>query len=77
VIGWLFDTNVVSTFMNPKGAPTVKAWAATQNASRLFLSIFALAEYDKGIFNLPDDHPNRPRFIAARDGLGPASPAGS
>jgi hypothetical protein len=28
-----------------------------------------LAEYNKGIFNLPDDHPNRPRFIAARDGL--------
>ena len=32
-------------------------------------SILALAEYDKGVFNLPDDHPNRPRFIAARDGL--------
>ena len=28
-----------------------------------------MAEYDKGVFNLPDDHPNRPRFIAARDGL--------
>jgi hypothetical protein len=36
-----------------------------------------LAEYDKGIFNLPDDHPNRPRLIAVRDGLAAASPAGS
>jgi predicted nucleic acid-binding protein len=69
VIGWLLDTNVISTIINPNGAPTVKVWAATQNESRFFLSILALAEYDKGIFSAPDDHPNRPRFSAARDGL--------
>ena len=69
MIGWLLDTNVISTIINPNGAPTVKAWAAAQNESRFFLSILALGEYDKGIYNLPDDHPNRPRFIAARDGL--------
>jgi len=28
-----------------------------------------LGEYDKGIHNVSDDHPNRLRFIAARDGL--------
>ena len=28
-----------------------------------------MAEYDKGIHNVPDDHPQRPRFIAARDGI--------
>jgi predicted nucleic acid-binding protein len=44
-------------------------WAATQNESRFFISILALAECDKGIFNLPDNHPNRPWFIAAREGL--------
>jgi len=27
VIGWLLDTNVISTIINPNGAPTVKAWA--------------------------------------------------
>ena len=69
MIGWLLDTNVISTIINHNGAPTVKAWAATQNESRFFLCILALAEYDKGVVNLPDDHPNRPRFIAARDGL--------
>jgi toxin FitB len=69
VIGWLLDTNVISTIINPNGAATVKAWAATQNQSRCFLSMLALAEYDKGIHDLPDDHPNRPRFIAARDRL--------
>ena len=37
VIGWLLDTNVISTIINPNGAPTVKAWAATQNESRFFL----------------------------------------
>ena len=69
MIGWLLDTNVVSTIINPNGAPTVKAWAAAQDEDRLFLSILTLGEYDKGIYNVPDDHPNRPRFIAARDGL--------
>jgi predicted nucleic acid-binding protein len=69
VIGWLLDTNVVSTIINPNGAPTVKAWAAAQDEDRFFLSVLTLGEYDKGIYNVPDDHPNRPRFIAARDGL--------
>lgn len=70
MIGWLLDTNVVSTIINPNGAPTVKAWAAAQDEGRLFLSILTLGEYDKGICNARDDHPNRLRFIAARDGLG-------
>jgi len=69
MIGWLLDTNAISTIINPNGAPTVKAWAAAQDESRLFLSVLTLAEYDKGIHNLTDDHPDRPRFIAARDGL--------
>jgi hypothetical protein len=55
--------------INPNGALNVKAWAATQDENRLFLSILTLGEYEKGIHNVPDDHPNRPRFIAARDGL--------
>ena len=69
MIGWLLNTNVVSTIINPNGAPTVKAWAASQDEGRLFLSVLTLGEYDKGIHNVPDDHPNRPRFIAARDAL--------
>jgi toxin FitB len=69
VIGWLLDTNVVSTIINPNGAPTVKTWAAAQDESRLFLSVLTLGEYDKGIHNVPDDHPDRPRFVTARDGL--------
>ena len=69
MIGWLLDTNVISTIINPNGAPTVKAWAAAQDEGRFFLSILTLGEYDKGIHNVPDDHPDRPRFIAARDRL--------
>jgi len=61
--------DVVSAIINPNGASTVKAWAAAQDENRLFLSILTLGEYDKGIHNVPDNHPNRPRFIAARDGL--------
>jgi predicted nucleic acid-binding protein len=69
VIGWLLDTNVISTIINPNGAPTVKSWAAEQDENRLFLSILTLGEYDKGIHNVSDGHPDRPRFIASRDGL--------
>jgi len=69
VIGWLLDTNVISTLSNPNGAPTVKAWAAAQDEDRFFLSVLTLAEYDKGIHNVADDHPARARFIASRDQL--------
>jgi predicted nucleic acid-binding protein len=69
VIGWLLDTNGISTLINPNGAPTVKAWAARQDESTFFLSILTLGEYDKGIHNVAEDHPDRPRFIAARDRL--------
>ena len=69
MIGWLLDTNIISTIINPGGAPTVKAWAAGQDERRFFLSVLSLAEYDKGIYNLSDDHPDRPLHVAARDAL--------
>jgi predicted nucleic acid-binding protein len=69
VIGWLIDTNVIAALINPNGAPSVKAWAAAQAETRLFISVLSLGEYDKGIHNLPPDHPDRSRYIAARDAL--------
>jgi toxin FitB len=69
VKGWLLDTNVVASLIAPNGAPSVKAWAAEQDEERLWLSILTLAEYDKGIANLPDEDPNRARYMAARDAL--------
>jgi predicted nucleic acid-binding protein len=69
VIGWLLDTNVIAALVNPNGAPSVKAWAAAQPEHRLFLSVLTLGEYDKGIHNLGADHPERSRYIAARDAL--------
>lgn len=67
--GWLLDTNVVAALINPQGAPSVKAWAAGQDEENFYLSILTLAEYDKGIHNLPNDHPDRSRYIASRDAL--------
>lgn len=67
--GWLLDTNVVVALINPQGAPSVKAWAAGQDEETFHLSVLTLAEYDKGIHDLPDDHPDRPRYVAARDAL--------
>lgn len=67
--GYLLDTNVIASLIAPNGAPSVKAWAAQHDEDRLWLSILTLGEYDKGIAKLPDDDPNRARYIAARDGL--------
>jgi predicted nucleic acid-binding protein len=69
VIGWLLDTNVIAALINPNGAPSVKQWAATQVENRMFISVLTLAEYDKGIHNLPTDHAERARYMAARDAL--------
>ena len=67
--GWLLDTHVVAALINPQGAPSVKAWAAGQDEETFHISVLTLAEYDKGIHNLPDDHADRPRYVAARDAL--------
>ena len=67
--GWLLDTNVVAALINPNGAPSVKGWARDQREDSFFISILTLAEYDKGIHNLTADHPDRPRYKAARDAL--------
>lgn len=67
--GWLLDTNVVAALINPRGAPSVKSWAAQQAEETLHISVLTLAEYDKGIHNLAEDHPDRPRYMAARDAL--------
>lgn len=69
MIGWLLDTNVVSALINPNGAPSVKNWAAAQDEEDMHLSVLTLAEYDKGIFNLSEDHPDRLRYSASRDAL--------
>jgi predicted nucleic acid-binding protein len=69
VIGWLLDTNVIAALINRNGAPSVKRWAAGQDERRMFLSILTLAEYDKGIENLPPEDANRYVYAAARDAL--------
>lgn len=69
MIGWLLDTNVIAALINPNGAPSVKAWASAQQEERFFLSILTLGEYDRGIHNLPSDHAERSRYMAARDAL--------
>ncbi|WP_420959955.1 type II toxin-antitoxin system VapC family toxin [Brucella sp. IR073] len=67
--GWLLDTNVVAALINPNGAPSVKRWAEAQDEESLFISVLTLGEYDKGIHNLPANHPDRPRYMATRDAL--------
>jgi toxin FitB len=65
----LLDTHVIASLIAPNGAPSVKAWAQTCDEDHLFLSVLTLGEYDKGIAKLPDDNPDRSRYVAARDAL--------
>lgn len=67
--GWLLDTNIIASLTSPNGAPAVKAWIAAQDERTLYLSIITLAEYDKGIHQLPDGDPQRTRYAANRDAI--------
>jgi len=67
--GWLLDTNVIASLTSPGGAPTVKAWVATQDERTLYLSVITLAEYDKGIHQLPEGDPLRTRYTMNRDAI--------
>ncbi|WEZ84254.1 type II toxin-antitoxin system VapC family toxin [Rhizobium sp. 32-5/1] len=69
MIGWLLDTNVISALINPNGAPSVKTWAKANDENTFFINILTLAEYDKGIENLPSDDVNRYRYMESRDAL--------
>ncbi len=64
-MGWLLDTNVIAELANPLGAARVREWAVAQDERRLYLSILVLGEYAKGLSNMPDDSPLRPRVEAA------------
>ncbi len=69
MIGWLLDTNVIAELISTGGSARVKAWAAGQDEAAMYLSILTIAEYDKGIANLPDSDPRRPVYMATRDNL--------
>ena len=63
--GWLLDTNVVSELMRAAGDAKVMLWAVEQPEHRVYISVLTLAEYDKGIHNLPERSPARARHEAA------------
>ena len=69
MIGWLLDTNVTAEIISTRGSVRVKEWAANQEEARLYISILTIAEYDKGIANLPDPDPRRAVYMNTRDSL--------
>ena len=69
MIGWLLDTNVTAEIISPGGSARVKTWAAGQDEATFHLSILTIAEYDKGIANLPDGDPRRSIYMTTRDSL--------
>ena len=65
-------SNVIASLAAANGAPSVKAWASEQSEHRLWLSVLTFGDHDLGLAKLPPDHPDRPRYSAARDA--PRSP---
>jgi predicted nucleic acid-binding protein len=65
VNGWLLDTNVISEVSGAKPDPRVRKWIDSQPEHKLFLSILTIAEYGKGIQNLPPGDERRPRLQRA------------
>jgi predicted nucleic acid-binding protein len=65
VNGWLLDTNVISEVSGAKPDPAVRKWMDSQPEHKLFLSILTIAEYWKGIHNLPPGDKLRPRLQRA------------
>lgn len=69
MIRWLLDTNVVAEITRKGGSQRVKAWAVAEGEAALCISVLTLAEYDKGIANLPEDDQRRLEHMALRDEL--------
>ena len=67
--GWLLDTNVVSSLLSDRIAPSVEAWASVQDERHFYLSILTLGEIDKGISRLSEGDPARTIYAARRDVL--------
>jgi toxin FitB len=65
VKGWLLDTNVIAEVSRARPDPQVRKWFSVQDESALYLSVLTLAEYEKGIHNLPDTDSRRPKLRAA------------
>lgn len=66
---YVLDTNVISELRQgkPKQSPQVRAWAAAQPASQLFLSAITMLELEKGVLALERRTP--PQGHALRDWL--------
>ena len=66
---YLLDTNVISELRHgkPKQSPAVRAWAADNEMSRLFLSAITVLELEKGVQALERKQP--PQGGALRDWL--------
>ena len=67
--GWLLDTNVIASLTALNGAPSVRAWVDAQDEGTLYLSVLTLAEYDKGIEQLPESDASRARYASNRDAI--------
>lgn len=63
--GWLLDTNVIAEMSGARPDAKVARWFKNQPERTLFLSVLTLAEYQKGIANLPPADRRRPRLQKA------------
>lgn len=64
---YVLDTNVISELRQGKAnqSPAVRAWAASQPASRLFLSAICILELEKGVLALERKTPPQGQALRA------------
>ena len=67
--GWLLERNITAELIRSGGSARIKACAEEQDEAAFRLSILNIAEYDKGIANLPDGDPRRSIYMTTRDSL--------
>jgi toxin FitB len=64
VKGYLLDTNVIAELSGDRPDAHVLKWLSSVDESLLWISIIALAEYEKGIAQLPPEDSRRAAFAA-------------
>lgn len=69
MICWLLDTNVAQEIIKPNGNRRVQSWSKAQAGPTVYISVLSLAEFDKGMANLPDEDLRRAIVATQRDNL--------
>jgi predicted nucleic acid-binding protein len=67
--GWLLDTNVLSELRAGRYSNPVRTWVYSKPRDSVYISVLSLAEFEKGLYALAPDDPDRIRIASDRQAL--------